>query len=256
MKAFDNNTKKPTPATFSNSESAPAKVPISAEFDEDEALAKALQLSLAESTAANPLPSAPSKASSSSTTATAAAAAASSQEELDFAAAEAEQDAIDRQTAEADDGGWGDEMVPVPVDSALLEQLLDMGFSDVRGRKSIVHGKTLEGALAWLSEHQDDPDIDQPYMVKKSDAMPKKPLTEEEKAQRVLAIKERVKQRRADREKAEKAEELRREKERRERGQKIDETVEERQRMQRKREAEKIKREKAVHNIYFLAKLS
>jgi len=39
---------------------------------------------------------------------------------------------------------------------------------------------------------------------------------------------------------------LKREKERRERGQKIDETVEERQRMQRKRDAEKIKREKAV----------
>ena len=74
------------------------------------------------------------------------------------------------------------------------------------------------GALGWLSEHQDDPDIDQPYMVKKSDTIPKTPLTEEEKAQRLLAIKDRVKQRRADREKQDKAEELRREKERRERG--------------------------------------
>jgi uncharacterized UBP type Zn finger protein len=28
-----------------------------------------------------------------------------------------------------------------------------------------VHGKSVDGALAWLSEHQDDADIDQPYMV-------------------------------------------------------------------------------------------
>jgi len=103
-----------------------------------------------------------------------------SQEEKDYAEAEAEQDEIDRQQND-----WGgEEMVPVPVDEAILGQLLEMGFSDVKGRKSIVHGKNLEGgwddsilgqsgyanslssgALAWLSEHQDDPDIDQPYMV-------------------------------------------------------------------------------------------
>ena len=60
---------------------------------------------------------------------------------------------------------WEEEMVPVPVDSALLSDLMEMGFSDVRARKGLVHGNSLDGALAWLSEHQDDADIDQPYMV-------------------------------------------------------------------------------------------
>jgi hypothetical protein len=70
------------------------------------------------------------------------------------------------------------------------------------------------------------------------------------------AIKERVAQRKAERAKQEKAEEIRKEKERRERGQKIDETLEERQRLQRKREAEKMKKEKEVsaafHSSVFL----
>jgi uncharacterized UBP type Zn finger protein len=55
----------------------------------------------------------------------------------------------------------------VPVNEELLSQLLEMGFSDVRGRKGLVHGGSIDGAMAWLSEHQDDPDIDQPYMVRK-----------------------------------------------------------------------------------------
>lgn len=139
-------------------------------------------------------------------------------------------------------------MVPVPVDEGLLSQLIDMGFTDVRGRKAIIHGKNLEGALEWLTEHQDDPDIDQPYMVRKSDTIPKPPLTAEEKARRVEEMKDKIKKRREDRDKQEKADEIRREKERRERGQKMEETLEERQRLQRKREAERIKKEKEVRS--------
>eukprot|EP01035_Chromulina_nebulosa_P027688 gene27688-36443_t len=249
LRAFDSkagsgSVKPPSDSSSSTSSSAPAppsSAPISDEFDEDEALAKALQLSLAEAATAAAA-SAPSATPTNTAVNLTESTKATNQEERDYLEAEAEQDAIDNKKRDDD---WGDEMVPVPVDETLLSQLLDMGFSDIRGRKSIVHGKNLEGALAWLSEHQDDPDIDQPYMVKKSDTIPKTPLTEEEKAQRILAIRDRVKQRRTDREKQEKAEELRREKERRERGQKIDETVEERQRMQRKRDAEKLKKEKA-----------
>jgi uncharacterized UBP type Zn finger protein len=48
-----------------------------------------------------------------------------------------------------------------------------MGITDVRARKGLVHGGNVEGAVVWISEHQDDPDIDQPYMVKKSDTIPK-----------------------------------------------------------------------------------
>ena len=48
-------------------------------------------------------------------------------------------------------------MVPLPVDKDLLQQLIEMGFSDVRARKGIHHGIHLDGAIVWLSEHQDDP---------------------------------------------------------------------------------------------------
>jgi hypothetical protein len=85
-----------------------------------------------------------------------------------------------------DTSGWDEEMVPVPVNeeslsqvrpppdsTSLMSQLVEMGISDVRARKGLVHGGTVDGAVVWISEHQDDPDIDQPYMVKKSDTIPK-----------------------------------------------------------------------------------
>jgi uncharacterized UBP type Zn finger protein len=48
-----------------------------------------------------------------------------------------------------------------------------MGMSDVRARKGLVHGGNVEGAVVWISEHQDDPDIDQEYLVKRKDTIPK-----------------------------------------------------------------------------------
>lgn len=160
-------------------------------------------------------------------------------EELE--AQDSTQPEIHQQTAGQE---WEEEMVPVPVNEDLLNQLIDMGFPDARARKGLVHGGSLDGALVWIGEHQEDADIDQPYMVRKSDTIPKPPLTAEEKAQKIEQMKNKIKTLREEREKVEKVEEVRREKERRERGQKMDETVEERQRLMRKREAEKIKREK------------
>jgi hypothetical protein len=113
---------------------------------------------------------------------------------------------------------WEEEMVPVPVDQSLLSQLTEMGFSDARCRKAIIHGKTMEGSLEWLTAHQDDPDIDQPYMVRKSDTIPKAPLTAEEKARKIEEVKQLIQKRREEKAKAEKAAEIVREKERRERG--------------------------------------
>lgn len=201
-------------------------------LDEEEALKRAMQLSIAESGVQTSTQS--------------------SNEKADRAAAEAEIAKLDAQERDTQPEihksvsgqQWEEEMVPVPVDESLLSQLIDMGFNDTRSRKAIVHGKNLEGALEWLTEHQDDPDIDQPYMVRKSDTIPKPPMTAEEKALRVKEMQEKIKKRREEREKHEKAEEIRREKERRERGQKMEETMEERQKMQRKRELERQKREK------------
>lgn len=217
-------------------------------LDEEEALRRAMELSLAES---NVEEARKEKSNSTSTTAKNL-----TTEAADYAAAELELEKIDAEERAAqpeihkstEGQVWEEEMVPVPVDEGLLSQLIDMGFTDVRGRKAIIHGKNLEGALEWLTEHQDDPDIDQPYIVRKSDTIPKPPLTAEEKARRVEEMKDKIKKRREDRDKQEKADEIRREKERRERGQKMEETLEERQRLQRKREAERIKKEKEVRS--------
>jgi hypothetical protein len=207
-------------------------------YDEDAMMAEALALS------SGAAPSAPAAAGTTGSASTA------EQDAADYAAAE-------KALADADDAApqihmhnvgesadWEEEMVPVPVNNEFLEQLIEMGVTDVRGRKALVHGGSVEGALTWLSEHQDDADIDQPYMVRKKDTLPKPVLTEEEKLARVEAMKDKIKQRREERAKQERAEEIRREKDRRERGQRMDETLEERQRQQRKRDLDKAKREK------------
>lgn len=107
---------------------------------------------------------------------------------------------------EQEDQAWGDDMVPVPVDEALLTELSDMGFPEIRSRKALVHGKTLDGAIAWIDEHQDDADIDQPYMVRRADI--KKPLTAEERAKRTLEMKEKIVKLRQDKAKQDKAMQL------------------------------------------------
>lgn len=141
-----------------------------------------------------------------------------------------------------------DDMIPVPVDTQVLENLLDMGFTDVRARKAIIHGRDLEGALAWLNDHQDDPDIDQPYMVRRADAEKEAkratPLTEEEKAAKIKELQEKAKRIRLERERKEKEEEIKREKERRERGQKIETISQEREQTLRKLELAKARKEK------------
>merc|ERR1711871_1324281 len=138
----------------------------------------------------------------------------------------------------------GEEMVPLPVDKELLKQLMEMGFPDARCRKAIHHGVHLDGAVAWLSEHQDDPDIDQPYMVRKKDTIPKVPLTEEEKAAKVAEMQAKIKALRESKAKKAKEDEIVREKERRERGKKSTEIDELREKTARKLEAQRAKKEK------------
>lgn len=196
--------------------------------EEEEALTAAMQMSLSSSNNAQEIAD------------TAAA-------ELELAAEIEREGSLQPQYHVKEEGSeWEEEMVPVPVNDMLLSQLIDMGFSDVRARKGLIHGNSMEGAISWLSEHEGDSDIDQPYMVKKSDTIPKVPLSAEEKTKKLEEVKNRIKQRREEKAKLEKSEEIRREKERRERGQKLDETIEERQRLMRKREAERLKREKEV----------
>ena len=161
------------------------------------------------------------------------------QDAKDLAECEAEYDAANRANDE-----WDEEMVPVPVNEEHLAQLLSMDFSDTRARKGLINGGSVDGAVEWIMNHQDDPDIDQPYMVRKRDTIPKAPLTEEEKQKKMAAVKDLIKKRKEQRELETKKHEIQAEKERRSRGQQMEETLEERQRLMRKREAERLKKEK------------
>lgn len=139
----------------------------------------------------------------------------------------------------------------------LVNQLVEMGFSEIRAKKAATFGRNLDDAINWLTEHQDDPDIDEPIatqedldhqaamqLAEEESADQEVPMTEEEKAAKVAELKEKLAKRRAEREEAEKAAELERERQRREMGKKISQTSQELEAMQRKREAEKAKREK------------
>lgn len=73
-----------------------------------------------------------------------------------------------------------DHLVPAEVDDQLLDQLTQMGFERNRAIRAIYSsgGDSVESAIVWIDEHQDDIDIDEPLMVPKSTA--KEKLTPEE----------------------------------------------------------------------------
>jgi ubiquitin carboxyl-terminal hydrolase 5/13 len=57
-------------------------------------------------------------------------------------------------------------MVPPSVDAAVLLELTDMGFAEVRARKALLAGgMELEQAMVWLTDHADDADIDEPILL-------------------------------------------------------------------------------------------
>jgi thioredoxin 1 len=220
---------------------APMKKVESKGDDTDADLAKAIALSISEGGdakkgAPTPAPAVPAAAGDKKNTVFSAA-------ENDAADAKEAQQMFD--DAEEKDYVDGEELVPLPVDEGILAELLAMGFSDTRARKGIHYGKNLDGAVTWISENENDPTIDEAFMVKKSDTIPKVPLTAEEKAQKMQALKEVAAKRRKEREDAEAKLAISREKERRERGQNVAETQETREKMARERERLKIKREKA-----------
>lgn len=139
----------------------------------------------------------------------------------------------------------GEDLVPLPVDATALAEIVSMGFPDVRARKGLhFGGGAVEAAITWITEHADDTNIDEEFLVRRCDVN-KKPLTEEEMAAKMLALKELAAKRRRDRDEQEKKDAIKKEKERRERGQQLEVTQAERDRLQRQRENEKLRKEKA-----------
>ena len=74
------------------------------------------------------------------------------------------------------------ERVTDKVNKELLEQLVEMGFSDIRAERALwtTGSKSLEEAVTWLAEHSEDKDIDEPLLVP-AGAKPK--LSKEEQKQ-------------------------------------------------------------------------
>lgn len=142
------------------------------------------------------------------------------------------------------------------AEQTTLESLLEMGFGRNRAEKAVAFtgNQGIEQAMDWLMEHEEDPDIDEPYVPPvgnvldlKADSQPpteqptmgetaeettgegssngdnasKKPLTEEEKLQQVKRLEDLMRVKQAERRQREHEEELEREKSRRKQGQEL-----------------------------------
>ena len=166
------------------------------------------------------------------------------------------------------------------LDKEAIQTLTEsMGFPLIRAQKGLLNGNGgVEGAVEWLMQHQDDDDIDNPiedtplkaqsykcnecgrvlsnmanlelhanktgHSDFEESTQAIKPLTAEEKAAKILEIKQLLKSKRAEREESEKVDEVEREKQRRFMGKEMIKTREEMEQEARKREAMLRRREK------------
>ncbi|XP_069027879.1 UBX domain-containing protein 1 [Embiotoca jacksoni] len=136
-----------------------------------------------------------------------------------------------------------------------LESLLEMGFDRNRAEKAVANtgNQGIEQAMDWLVEHENDPDIDEPYVppvgmvlggeaqsqssteqptladtaeggdndyIETEDGL-KRPMTEEEKQEQVKRLEELMRVKQEERRERERAEEVEREKYRRRQGQEL-----------------------------------
>lgn len=157
------------------------------------------------------------------------------------------------------------------ADCTTLDSLLEMGFPRNRAEKavSLTGNQGIERAMDWLMEHENDPDIDEPYVppeghVLGSEQLPddvtedimettvegetntqnKRPLTEEEKQQQIKRLEELMAQKQREREEREKREAIEREKQRRKQGQELSAVRQKMQEDEMKKIVEDRRREK------------
>lgn len=158
-----------------------------------------------------------------------------------------------------------------------LESLLEMGFDRNRAERAVAStgNQGIEPAMDWLMEHENDPDIDEPF-VPPAENVPgntveeqstseiadtsevleitggditnpdgsKRPMTEEEKKEQVKRLEELMRVKQAERREREKAEEIEREKHRRKQGQELQQIRQKIQEDDMKKLAEQRRREK------------
>ncbi|XP_034037763.1 UBX domain-containing protein 1 [Thalassophryne amazonica] len=160
-----------------------------------------------------------------------------------------------------------------------LESLLEMGFDKNRAEKAVSNtgNQGIEQAMDWLMEHENDPDIDEPYVPPvenvlggSEDSQPsteestvrdtaegsgqsvdndneentKQPMTEEEKREQVKRLEELMRVKQAERRERERAEEVEREKQRRKQGQELQQIRQKLHEEDMKKLAEQRRREK------------
>ncbi|XP_031592151.1 UBX domain-containing protein 1 [Oreochromis aureus] len=166
-----------------------------------------------------------------------------------------------------------------------LESLLEMGFDRNRAEKAVANtgNQGIEQAMDWLMEHENDPDIDEPYVPPvgnvlggEAQSQPstadssegqegqesfegiaggdigyietedggKRPMTEEEKNEQVKRLEELMRVKQAERRERERAEEVEREKQRRKQGQELQQIRQKLQDDEMKKIAEQRQREK------------
>lgn len=105
---------------------------------------------------------------------------------------------------DASGSGQSEEMVVPEVDKKLLEELEGMGFSTARATRSLhcSGNVSLEAAVNWIVEHENDPDIDEmPMVPANSKVEPLKPsLTEEEKQKKLHELRERARKKKEEEE--------------------------------------------------------
>ncbi|KAM8733522.1 UBX domain-containing protein 1 [Acanthopagrus schlegelii] len=168
------------------------------------------------------------------------------------------------------------------AEQTTLDSLLEMGFERNRAEKAVAKtgNQGIEQAMDWLMEHEDDPDIDEPYVPPvgnvlgggnadsqstteqptladtaegiadaentciDSETGARRPLTEEEKLEQVRRLEELMRVKQAERREREREEELEREKQRRKQGQELQQIRQKLQDDDMKKLAELRRREK------------
>ncbi|KAL7863004.1 hypothetical protein SRHO_G00119880 [Serrasalmus rhombeus] len=152
-----------------------------------------------------------------------------------------------------------------------LESLLEMGFDRNRAEKAVAHtgNQGIERAMDWLMEHENDPDIDEPYVppagnvLSASESPPqpdtetaefvgdeiqegdtKRPMTEEERKEQIKRLEELMRVKQEERRERERQDEVDREKQRRKQGQELQKIKQKLQDDEMKKLADDRRREK------------
>jgi len=102
-----------------------------------------------------------------------------------------------------DDRKVGDpnpEEIKAAVNKELLQQVMDMGFSELRAEKALykTDNAGVENAVEWLSAHMEDEDIDLPLL---KPAAPKPKMSKEEAEAKAMELQKRLRQKKAEEEK-------------------------------------------------------